>query len=215
MNIKKVKLTDADSAYTKIKQKIITTELPPGSVINESELMDEFGLGRTPIREAIKRLQSENFVVISPRKGMFVANFAVTDLLQIFEVRIELESLAARLAVQRITDTELKDFQKLAKTYNKKANLTNKDILMRLDREFHSLIANATRNNFLIKELEKYYDLSLRIWYIALSGAQPEDIDITAHFDILDAIKNKEADRAGESMKAHIQNFHETIKKYI
>ena len=81
----------------------------PGSVINEAHLMEEFALGRTPIREAIKQLQTENLVTVTPRKGMFVTDIAVTDLLQIFEVRVELESFATKLAVQRITEQEIKE----------------------------------------------------------------------------------------------------------
>jgi DNA-binding GntR family transcriptional regulator len=98
-----MKPTDAQKAYTQIKGKIITAKMLPGSVINEANLMDEFALGRTPIREAIKQLQMENLVKITPRKGMFVADIAVTDLMQIFEIRIELESYATKLAAQRIT----------------------------------------------------------------------------------------------------------------
>jgi len=91
-----MKLTDAEKAYQQIKKKIITTKLLPGSVINEADLMEELNLGRTPIREAIKQLQMENLVSITPRKGMYVTDIAVTDLLQIFEVRVELESFATK-----------------------------------------------------------------------------------------------------------------------
>ena len=76
-----MKPTNAEKAYTQIKKKIVTAQMPPGSVINEAQLMEEFSLGRTPIREAIKQLQMENLVMVTPRKGMFVADMAVTDLL--------------------------------------------------------------------------------------------------------------------------------------
>jgi len=209
-----MKPTNAEKAYTQIKGKIITAEMPPGSVINEAQLMQEFKLGRTPIREAIKQLQSENLVMVTPRKGMYVADIAVTDLLQIFEVRIELESIATKLAAKRITESELSELKKLAKAY-KKADLSNKERLIKLDGEFHSSIANATHNKFLIKEIEQYYNLSLRIWYIALNYAKPEDIDVDAHIEILEAIQAKDAEKAGLRMRKHVQNFHKTIKQYI
>ncbi len=94
--------TAAEKAYQEIKNKIIRTELNPGSVINEGQLMEELGYGRTPIREALKQLQTEDLVTVKPRRGIFVSELAITDLTQIFEVRIELESLAAKLATQRI-----------------------------------------------------------------------------------------------------------------
>ena len=81
-------LTDAGKAYLQIKEKIITVEMLPGSVIQESKLMEELSLGRTPIREALKQLQSENLVVVAPRRGMFVADVAITDLQQVYEVRV-------------------------------------------------------------------------------------------------------------------------------
>ena len=147
------KPTAAEKAYSQIKIKIITAKMPPGSVINEAHLMEEFELGRTPIREAIKQLQMENLVMVTPRKGMYVAEIAVTDLVQIFEVRVELESFSTRLAVQRITEQEIIELQKLATAYQN-ADLTNKEFLIKLDGEFHALIAKATHNKFLIKEIE-------------------------------------------------------------
>lgn len=209
-----MKPTNAEKAYTQIKGKIITAEMPPGSVINEAQLMEEFALGRTPIREAIKQLQSENLVMVTPRKGMFVADIAVTDLLQIFEVRVELESFATRLAAERITESELLDLQKLAKSY-REVDIADKDTLIKLDSEFHALLANATHNKFLIKEIEYYYNLSLRIWYIALNYAKPDDIDVDAHIEILEAIQARDAEKAEQRMKKHIQDFHKTIKQYI
>jgi DNA-binding GntR family transcriptional regulator len=209
-----MKPTNAEKAYTQIKGKIITAEMPPGSVINEAQLMEEFALGRTPIREAIKQLQSENLVMVTPRKGMYVTDIAVTDLLQIFEVRVELESFATKLAVERISEHELAELQDLAKAYQE-ADPSIKETLIKLDGEFHALIAKATHNKFLIKEIEHYYNLSLRIWYIALTYAKPEDIDVDAHIEILEAIQAQEAEKAGLRMREHIQNFHKTIKQYI
>ncbi len=209
-----MKPTNAEKAYTQIKGKIITAKMPPGSVINEAQLMEEFTLGRTPIREAIKQLQSENLVMVTPRKGMFVADIAVTDLLQIFEVRVELESFATKLAAERINEGELINLQKLATAYQD-VDIADKDALIKLDGEFHALLANATHNKFLIKEIEYYYNLSLRIWYIALNYAKPDDIDVDAHIEVLDAIQARDAEKAGQRMRKHIQEFHKTIKQYI
>ena len=209
-----MKPTHAEKAYTQIKGKIITAKMPPGSVINEAQLMEEFALGRTPIREAIKQLQMENLVMVTPRKGMYVAEIAVTDLMQIFEVRVELESFATRLAAERVTEHEIHELQKLATAYQE-VDPTDKDALIHLDGEFHSLLAKATHNKFLIKEIEYYYNLSLRIWYIALSYAKPDDIDVDAHIEILEAIQARDAVQAGLRMRKHIQDFHKTIKQYI
>jgi len=134
--------------------------------------------------------------------------------LQIFEVRVALESFSTRLAADRITEHEIADLQKLAKAYQE-ADLSNKEVLIKLDGEFHALLAKATHNKFLIKEIEHYYNLSLRIWYIALNYAKPDDIDVDAHIEILEAIQARDAEKAGLRMRKHIQDFHKTIKQYI
>ena len=91
----------SDKAYYLIRQRIITLELPPMSPIDEQALMEELQLGRTPIREALQRLAAENLVSIVPRRGMFVADISLTDLQQVFELRMMLEGFCARLAAQR------------------------------------------------------------------------------------------------------------------
>lgn len=209
-----MQVTDAELAYQKIKDKIIKTELSPGSVIRESDLMNELDLGRTPIREALKILQTENLVVVKPRRGIFVSDIAITDLAQIFEVRLELAALAARLATKRITPAQLSRLRKLASEYET-IDKQDKSSLIILDQKFHALIAEASQNEFLRQNLENYYSLSLRIWYLAIGLASPEDIDVTAHLDLLEAIENKDADAAAHTVTKHIKDFHTTIKKYL
>lgn len=188
--------------------------MAPGSVISEAQLMEELDLGRTPIREAIKQLQAENLVTVTPRRGMYVADIAVTDLTQIFEVRMELESLAARLATQRITQNQLSKLRCLAHDYAQ-ADPNDQEALILIDHKFHALITEAAHNKFLLKELEHFYNLSLRIWYLAINYAKPEDIDIEAHLEILEAVENGDAEKAEYRMKTHIEEFHQTIKQYL
>jgi DNA-binding GntR family transcriptional regulator len=207
-------LTDAGKAYLQIKEKIITVEMPPGAVIQESELMNELGLGRTPIREALKQLQSENLVVVAPRRGMFVADVAITDLQQVYEVRVELESLGARLAAERISPEQLTEFGHLIAEC-KRADHCDKRLFLSLDRRFHHLLAASTGNKFLCGEIEKFYNLSLRIWYLAFNRIQTEDIDIAAHIEILDAIKARNHERSELRMRDHIRHFHDTIKLHL
>lgn len=209
-----MQVTDAEKAYQMIKEKIIKTELLPGSVIREADLMQELDLGRTPIREALKILQTENLVVVKPRRGIFVSDIAITDLAQIFEVRLELAALAARLATKRITPGQLKRLRDLAAQYEE-INHQDKNSLIRIDERFHTLIAEASHNEFLRQNLEQYYNLSLRIWYLAIGLASPEDIDVTAHLDLLEAIESKDAEKAAETITKHIKDFHTTIKKYL
>ncbi len=209
-----MKPTDAEKAYSQIKNKIIKTIMPPGSVINESQLIDELGLGRTPIREAIKQLQTDNLVTVTPRRGMYVNDITATDLAQLFDVRIELESLAARLAAQRITSEQLTKLKILAENY-KQANPNDIEALIDIDHAFHTAIFEAAHNKFLFKELELFYNLSLRIWYLAIDYAQSEEINLDSHIEILAAIEAGDTQSAGQRMKTHVEKFNQTIKKYL
>lgn len=206
--------TDAEKAYQAIKHRIVKTELVPGAVINEADLMKDLHYGRTPIREALKRLQVEDLVVVKPRRGIFVSELAITDLSQIFEVRVELEALAARLATKRITPESLAQLASLAEEFQN-APPTNKEKLIMLDGRFHGLLREASQNRFLINNLEHYYNLSLRIWYLALPQAAADDIDVGAHLEIYQAIADGNPDEAAERVAEHIKEFHQTIKEYL
>jgi DNA-binding GntR family transcriptional regulator len=206
--------TNAELAYQEIKKRIIRTELSPGSVINESELMEDLEFGRTPIREALKRLQSDDLVVVKPRRGIFVSELAIGDLSQIFEVRVELEALAVRLACQRISEAELKNLESLADKYSS-ADSNTKEEMIELDGKFHAVIREAAHNRFLASNLEYYYNLSLRIWYLALPQTAAEEIDVKAHCDIYQAIAAGDEELAANRINNHIRNFHISIKNYL
>lgn len=207
-------LTDADKAYNRIKEKIVTVEMSPGSVIREIQLMQELGLGRTPIREALKQLQTENLVIVAPRRGMFVADITITDLQQIYEVRVELEPLCARLAAERVTPEQLATMRNLVAECQR-VDRYDKELLLNLDRHFHHLVAQSTGNKFLLNEFEMFYNLSLRIWYLALNHIQPEDVDVDAHVEILSAVEAREGGQADQMMRKHIQHFHDAIKLHL
>lgn len=206
--------TDADRAYLQIKEKIITVQMPPGSVIQEAKLIEELGLGRTPIREALKQLQSENLVVVAPRRGMFVSDVAITDLQQIYEVRVELESLCARLAAERITPEQLSELKGLM-VECRESGQEDKELILSLDRRFHQLMAEAAGNKFLRSEVEKFYNLSLRVWYLAINSIQSQDLDVDAHFEIAHAIETQDCDGSERRMREHIRHFHDTIRLYL
>lgn len=192
----------------------MSIELQPGAVIREAELMSSLELGRTPIREALKRLEAEDLVISTPHRGMHVAGIAITDLMQIFEVRLDLEALSARLAAQRIQPVELERMKALAREYQQQDQADLKG-LFELDRRFHLLMAEAAHNRFLKREIGRYYDLSLRIWYMAFRFVRPSDVDVHAHISMLDCIEGGDIQGAEEGMRGHLRHFHTTIKEYL
>jgi DNA-binding GntR family transcriptional regulator len=209
-----VGLTDADRAYSQIKDLIITLQLAPGSVINEADLMFRLSIGRTPIREALKRLQADNLVLVRAHRGMFVADIAITDLGQIFEVRSALEPLGVRLAAQRMTKEQMERLCRLVDEYEK-VDKTDKVCLLYLDYSFHNLFSEACQNKYLQKQLETLQNLSTRIWNLAVHKTTPEDINIETHPQIYQAIVEGDAFKAEKLMRKHIHQFHERIKEYL
>jgi len=209
-----MKQTDSEKAYREIKDRIIKVAMRPGSVIDEASLMADLGLGRTPIRESLKQLQAENLIIVTPRRGMFVADIAITDLVQIHEVRIEVEANCARLAARRITRRALEEIRNLVFD-EQQFGKHGMDELIILDRRFHSLIAHAADNRFLFKDWETYYNLSLRIWYLILNYLQPEDVGVEDHQGIITALEVGDVNSADQHMRRHIIHFYETVKRSL
>lgn len=208
-------LTDAQRAYALIREKIITTTLKPGSVIEEAALMAELDLGRTPIREALKLLEAERLVVVSPRRGMFVADVTLTDLRQIEEIRLELDSLCARLAVQRMTPDQLDELRRLVAELVQAEGRSTQEELLDLDRRFHALLREASHNQVLADECAMLFNLSLRIWHLFVNRLAPADLAEDAFKEILAAVETQDAGRADRAMRRHIQMFGESVKRYI
>lgn len=208
-------LTDAARAYSQIRERIITTALRPGAVIEEAALMDKLGLGRTPIREALKRLEAEKLVVVSPRRGIFVADVTLTDLRHIEEIRLELDPLCVRLAVQRITPWQLDEMRRLVAEYESCEGGCSQPDLLNLDRRFHALLRDASDNRLLEAECKMLFNLSLRIWYLFIDRITPDNLGEDAFAEILEAIELRDCVRGDRAMRRHILQFGESVKQFI
>lgn len=197
----------SEAAYRIIKEKIVTLELPPASLLNEAELMAELGLGRTPVREALQRLALENLVIILPRRGTIVADLNMSDLQKIFEMRLELEVYTVRLAAERATPAQVAEMEALLANSDEIIRQGDYYQLMRLDHQAHQLLAQAAHNEFLAETLERLYNHSLRLWYISLHKVSRLAEAIAEHRDIVAAIKAGDGQRAAEIMRTHITDF--------
>jgi DNA-binding GntR family transcriptional regulator len=199
----------ADRAYLAIRGLIVSLELPPGAVIDERELMRRLGLGRTPVREALRKLAQEQLVEVFPRRGMFVTGVDVRDLARISEVRAALEPEAARLAAERATEEERDELAALSDSIKRGADL------MGLDERIHRAIYAAAHNDLMEKTLGEYYVLALRIWMLALDRAQDLEEAVEAHRDLIQAIVVGNGDRAADTMRAHVRDFEQAMRKAL
>jgi len=204
----------SEKAYHLIKEKIITLDLAPLSVIDEQTLREDLELGRTPIREALHRLSAEGLVLIAPRRGMFVADISITDLAKIFEVRMAMEAYCARLAATRVTPAQI---AKMEETVRALEEVSRDDWrgLMQIDERFHSLLYQSADNEFLADSLDRLHALSLRLWFLVVDRLGDVWSAIEQHRAIVDALTDRDADRAALLIRQHIADFQNEIKEAL
>lgn len=204
-------------AYRQIKDKIITLALPPASVIDEASLATELAIGLTPVRQALRRLAFENFVVILPRRGTIVADLNPSDLHKIFEMRVELETLAARLAAERATEEQIRGMDQLsaeallpcqAQHNQSELNLH----LLDLDHRMHSLLSQAAHNEFLEETLEWLYGHILRLWNASIHRVTDLQVAMIEHRTIFEAVRDGDAEAAATQMRRHVQRFQQAFQ---
>jgi DNA-binding GntR family transcriptional regulator len=203
----------ADRAYYAIRELIVTLELPPGAVVREPELTERLGIGRTPVREALRRLAQERLVEVFPRRGMFVTKVDVRDLARLCEVRVALEPEAARLAAERATQADLAELRALLTELDGRRRRDPR-ALIDLDERIHRSIYHASHNPFLAETLEEYYAHALRIWMVALART---DIGaaVGGHHAVLEAVVRGDGARAARLMREHVESFEEAVRDVL
>jgi DNA-binding GntR family transcriptional regulator len=200
----------ADRAYVELRDQIVTLAIPPGAPINEESLGRELQLGRTPLREAIKRLALENLVAVYPRRGTFVTEINITDLAHISDVRGQLEGHAAYRAAERLTPVQRDQLDALVDEIEAAAGGAQQ--LMELDARIHRFVYGCAGNPYLRDTLERYLNLSLRIWYLVL-GRLPHLFErVHEHQELLRAIRDGDAPGARAIAAAHVARFETEIR---
>jgi DNA-binding GntR family transcriptional regulator len=196
-----------DTAYEKIKQHITACDFRPGDYLNEAELSVRLGIGRTPVHQAIDRLMMEGLVQVMPRKGIIVTPVSLEDVLQTIEVRLLNECHCVRLAAERAGEDEIRTLDDILARAEEELPRGNSERLMRLDREYHGAIAQASRNTVLADILGRLHDKSLRFWILSLNTPGHHSRVHAQHRAILDAIRAHDPNAADQAMRGHIEDF--------
>ena len=205
----------ADRAYRALRDRLVTLRIPPGSPIDEDAIGRELKMGRTPVREAIKRLALENLVTVFPRRGTFASEINITDLADISDVRAQLEGHAAYRAAERITDAQRAELAGLLAELDIRRGNENVEMLMELDATVHRFIYRCAGNPFLEETLGRYLNLSLRIWYLVIDRLPHLFARVHEHEEVLHAIESGQAERAREILTRHIGTFEEEIRSVL
>lgn len=155
----------ADVAYRHLEEMIVTLRLPPGEVLNEAALCEQLGIGRTPVREALQKLERERLVLIRPRRAMIVTEVDAAEHLLVLETRRVLECLIARLAAERADSRARRELEDCAVAFEAVAEAGDIDGFMRLDREFDQIMGRASGNVFAWENCAPLQSKSRRFWY--------------------------------------------------
>lgn len=202
--------------YQIIKNMIEDRKLLPGHKIPQEKLAKELGISRTPLISALKFLEHEKLVEVKPRRGFFVRLFTTEEMICIFEIREVLEGLAARRAVECITDAECETLKTIFDDFTGPEEITNIPAYSRADRKFHTMITSLSSREFLTTMLQTFNIISLTYQNVTREGLIQDPNDtIVDHINIIDAICSRNSKKAETLMRAHFKKAIDRLKLKI
>ncbi|MGC9543635.1 GntR family transcriptional regulator [Streptomyces sp. UG1] len=203
----------ADQAYERLRDRLVMLDIRPGEPINDNQLAAEIGVGRTPVREALKRLETDHLVVSYPRRGTFATAIDVTELGAISDIREQLMPFAARRAAVHAGGAMRDALRaKADEVRSLEGPLGDHTAMMRTDMSLHRLIYKAADNPHLEDVLIRYDNLATRIWCLVIDRLPDLAHHIVEHADLLDAVADGDADRAERLTREHIAGFAREIR---
>ncbi|MCI5995780.1 MAG: GntR family transcriptional regulator [Blautia sp.] len=200
-----------DVVFNTLRQAILKGELKPGERLMEIQLANRLGVSRTPVREAIRKLELEGLVLMIPRKGAEVAEITIKDLEDVLEVRAALEELAVKDACLNITEEQLQELRKANMDFKK--SMEGDDLISRVqaDMRFHEIIYDATNNRRLVQILNNLREQMYRYRMEYLKDRSMYQVLLNEHEDILQGLEQHDLEKAGEAICIHIENQKESI----
>ncbi|MDA8227874.1 MAG: GntR family transcriptional regulator [Desulfitobacterium hafniense] len=204
--------TKSEKVYFILQDEIIKGIIPPGTKLVISKLAKRFEVSEIPVREALKILANEGYVVLTPHSGVIVSSLSEDDIRQIFEIRINLESLAARFAVEHLSNSHIKTLEQMVE--KSKEFLTNLDLkgYIKHNHLFHEFIYQHSNNQRLFTMISELMDFTRR-YPPFFNNIQDVNNSIHEHKEILQALTSRNADLVEKLIKDHITRaYHETIR---
>ncbi len=186
-------------------------KLKPGERLMESQLAEDLGVSRTPVREAIRKLELEGYVIMMPRRGTYVANLSIRDVNEVFEIRTSLDSLASGLAAERITDEELERLQRLLVAIGCYIEENDMDKIVECDTEFHDLLYQASRNSRLVGIIFNLREQLTRFRSTSMSFPGRLKATLEEHRRIVEAIAQGDVAEARAAAEYHMEKSEQTL----
>jgi DNA-binding GntR family transcriptional regulator len=198
-----------------LRNAILSGELKPGERLMEVTIADQLGVSRTPVREAIRKLEKENFVIMIPRKGAYVADLTKKDILEVLEIRKELEGFAAALAAERMNDTEREKLGRVIEDFNDGMINMDKKRMIDCDNEFHSLIFYASKNQRLINIIFDLHDQFQRFRLVYFNEFNNFHEIQMSHSRIFEALLLNDPKMARKEAEDHVENIRALVNRWI
>ena len=204
-----------DVVFNTLRQAILKGELAPGERLMEIQLAEKLGVSRTPIREAIRKLELEGLVLMIPRKGAEVAKISEKSLRDVLEVRRSLEELAIELACQRMTDEEIEQLGERQNDFKNAINKGNAMNIAETDEAFHDVIYLGTGNDKLVQILNNLREQMYRYRVEYLKDERNYPTLMREHSEIVEGLMTKDKGRVTEAMHKHVKNQVVAVKEMI
>lgn len=203
----------ADEAYEQILHMLVTLHIHPGDPIHDDQIMRELGIGRTPVREALKRLEADKLVVTFPKRGTFATRVEISDLAYVSEIRQQLEPMAAARAARVATSATREE---LSETYRQiqefDINEASTAELLTFDAEVHRKIYRAAGNPYLEDVLVRHSNLATRIWCMVIDKLPGLSTHVQEHLQLLQAIVDGNEDLAAKLSAEHVAQFEAAVR---
>jgi len=203
----------AEQVYEQLKEKIITLHFLPGQYLNEGALCAMLGVGRTPVHQALQRLELERLVEIMPRKGVIVQPDSIAEILKILDSRVTVEAELARNAAQQRTPEDTEVLKMLARRGYGNGQPADVDTFITGDRAFHEQFAKMAGNVVLSEFARSLHERSIRYWYLHLWQTMDTKATIRQHSAIADMIAKGDGDGAAKAVRDHIESLRERLIK--
>ncbi len=208
-----------DVVFNTLRRAILTGQLKPGERLMEVHLANKLGVSRTPIREAIRKLELEGLVVMIPRKGAQVAKITEKSLQDVLEVRRSLDALIAELACERITNEQLKELEEAATAFEEAtkdpASASDTTSIAKADVRFHDIIVEATGNSRLKSLVNNLSEQMYRYRFVYLKDVSSHATLVKEHRIIFESISARDKETASNAAKMHIDNQQKAIIRHI
>ena len=212
MLTKTASISQAEAAYCRVEEMIVTRVLAPGQMISEKRLSDELGCGRTPLREALQRLKLEGYIEIHASRGILVAPVDVVRQLDLLEVRRSLEDLMVRLGAERASPLEREHLRALADDLEAAGQAGDRTAYLRLNRAVHHALACVSHNDMLASSIAVIHGQSRRFWYSQVEGRGLFEQAAHLHGATLRAVADGNAEAASRHAAAFL-DFLETLTR--